>query len=93
MSISPCRRGSTAGEEEDLQVEEADLEVEEANLEVEEADRPEAKKMPNSSESRHQAEQLLGDGVPKQGMEKKTAGGGRRHDAQMLASGLSRGGW
>ena len=29
MSISPCRRGSTAGEEEDLQVEEADLEVEE----------------------------------------------------------------
>ena len=36
MSISPCRRGSTAGEEEDLQVEEADLEVEEEDGDGEE---------------------------------------------------------
>jgi len=36
LSISPCRRGSTAGEEEDLQVEEADLEVEEEDGDGEE---------------------------------------------------------
>ena len=36
LSISPCRRGSTAGEEEDLQIEEADLEVEEEDGDGEE---------------------------------------------------------
>jgi hypothetical protein len=47
--------------------------------------------MPNTSESQHQAELLLGDGPPKPGTE-KTGGGAHRRDSQPIASGLSRGG-
>jgi hypothetical protein len=67
-------------------------------MQVEEADRPETKnrpetkKMPNTSESRHQAELLLGDGPPKPGTE-KTDGGAHRRDSQPIASGLTRRGW
>jgi hypothetical protein len=91
-SISPWARGQINKDRADQEVEEADPEVEEADLQVEEVDRPETKKTPNTSESRHQAELLLGDGSPKPGTE-KTSGGAHRCDSQPIVSGLSRGGW
>jgi hypothetical protein len=46
----------------------------------------------DTSESRHQAELLLGDGPPKPGTE-KTGRGAHYRDSQPIASGLSQGEW